>query len=293
MMYYHDILRQLSGIYGQGEARAILRIVLEEHFHLNRNDILCNDFSGLDGRKAEEFEVIFSRLKRSEPVQYILKEAQFCGNSFTVGPSVLVPRPETEDLVDCILAHTVSEESGKRQPSARSCAELRVLDIGTGSGCIGITLAIHRPEWRVAGLDFNPEALDIARNNAAKLGAKNIDFIEKDILKAAGEDADTWDVIVSNPPYVTEKERCGMPDNVLLYEPPSALFVPGDRPLLFYSAILAYAGDALRHGGQLFFEVNSSYAADVKALMERENYKNLHIETDRYGRERIVFGIRE
>ncbi len=278
-MTYHDLLSRLLPSYTPGEARAVLRMVLEDRFGLSWNDILIGDVSDMGDQRQGELESILRRLERHEPVQYVLGEARFCDRRFIVSPATLIPRPETEDLVMLV--------------NRAMTGGLRVLDIGTGGGCIAVTLAADHPDWHLTGLDISGKALAVARLNADKFGVKNIDFIEADILSPSFCEGEKRDVIVSNPPYVLEEERCDMAANVLLYEPSAALFVPDDCPLLFYNAVVAYARTALRCGGQLWFETNTRFAADVKALLDAANYRDTNVIHDRFGKERIVYGTKQ
>ncbi|MCD7713728.1 MAG: peptide chain release factor N(5)-glutamine methyltransferase [Prevotella sp.] len=272
-MTYHALLSRLMKICEPQEARAILRLILERRFGLAWNDVLCDDFSALDSYRKSELESILRRLENGEPVQYVLGEADFCGRRFIVNKAVLIPRPETEGLVELTLAETA--------------ANLNVLDIGTGSGCIAVTLALARSNWHFAAIDISREALAVAQENAAKFGAANIDFVEGDILSPACRTGAKYDIIVSNPPYIPDEEKRGMADNVLRYEPPQALFVPDARPLVFYEAILRFAEEGLRAGGKIFLEANTRFAGEIKALFEAEGY-SASIENDCFGRQRFV-----
>ncbi|MCD8282228.1 MAG: peptide chain release factor N(5)-glutamine methyltransferase, partial [Prevotella sp.] len=273
-LLYHQLLGRLAPVYGLSEARALLRMAMERRFGLAWNDVLCDDFSRLTEEEREELERIICRLEKSEPIQYILGEAEFCGRMFAVNPSVLIPRPETEDLVNLVISSLTSPE--------------RVLDIGTGSGCIALTLALHFAQSDVTGFDISAAALAVARSNALRHNVKNICFRETDVLNISDDAAESWDVIVSNPPYVAEEERSGMARNVLDYEPGAALFVPDSKPLLFYTAILRYARCALRHAGRIFFEINPRFVPGVETLLEEENYGDIRIVNDRFARERLV-----
>ncbi|MCD8289804.1 MAG: peptide chain release factor N(5)-glutamine methyltransferase [Prevotella sp.] len=272
-MTYRDLLSALLPLCGPNEARAILRLTLERRFGLAWNDVLCDDFSALDSSRKSELESVMLRLENGEPVQYVLGEADFCGRRFIVNKAVLIPRPETEGLVELALTETA--------------ANLNVLDIGTGSGCIAVTLALARSDWHFAALDISREALAVARKNAAKFGAANIDFVEGDILSPAFRTAAKYDIIVSNPPYIPDEEKRGMADNVLRYEPPEALFVPDARPLIFYEAILRFAEEGLRAGGKIFLEANTRFAGEIKALFEAANY-SASIGNDCFGKQRFV-----
>ncbi len=278
---YHSFLRRLAPIYGDGEARAILRMMFE-HRGLAWTEVLCADFSKLSEMEQEDIESMVARLERQEPIQYVLGEVSFCGRHFAVDGRVLIPRPETEDLVEVVER----EFAGFDGTPA-------VLDIGTGSGCIALTLALRHPSWHVVAWDNSKAALQVARRNALWHDVANICFDEVDILDHSSELSEEWALIVSNPPYVCEGERAAMDDNVLCYEPSDALFVPDDEPLLFYEAIVRYASMALRPKGQIFFEVNTRFASDVKDLLSAQNFAPVTIEKDRFGHDRIVFATKQ
>lgn len=216
------------------------------------------------------------RLTRSEPVQYVLGQAEFCGRRFAVGPGVLIPRPETEDLCRWVCADAAARGGGATD----------VLDIGTGSGCIAVTLALGIGGARVAAWDVSADALAAARSNAASLGAA-VDFSQTDALRPPRDEA-AWDIIVSNPPYVCDSERDAMDSNVLDYEPPQALFVPDADPLRFYRAIGRYAATALRPGGALYFEINPMFAQRFDGLALDCGLGAAEVRPDRFGRQRLV-----
>ena len=219
-----------------------------------------------------------NRLLRREPLQYVLGQADFCGRTFAVAPGVLVPRPETEELVGWI----VGEEGRTERPAS-------ALDIGTGSGCIAVTLALELPQVRVAALDISAEALTIARWNAATLHAR-VDFRQADILSMAAEDGPEteWDFIASNPPYICEREREDMNDNVRLHEPELALFVPDSDPLLFYRAIGQYALRTLKAGGRLYVEINRAYGRETARLFRELGLRDIELRKDIYGNDRMI-----
>ena len=274
-MTYQEIIRRLLPVCGQGEARAVARLVLEEHFGLSLTDIALgkvNDFSRED---LEELEKIMVRLENHEPVQYVLGREWFCGNSFRVAPGVLIPRPETELLVDkCGVA-----DSG-----------CRVLDIGTGSGCIAISIAL-RHRCHVEAMDISEEALAVARENATSLGAK-VAFRKADILQwrewHALPAAEKYDIIVSNPPYICRKEAAEMERNVLDHEPETALFVPDNDPLLFYRTIAEFGREALAEGGRIAFEINRAYGSEMCSMLSALGYHDAKVIDDRFGNQRIV-----
>ncbi len=276
-MTYRELWRTLEPLYGNGEARAVTDYVLDVCFGLSKADILCGAVEEMTAEKTAELRKIFSRLTEGEPVQYVLGRAEFSGRWFNVRPGVLIPRPETEELCAWITAD--SKASGSQ----------KVLDIGTGSGCIAITLQLDMPESKVTAWDISADALDVARENAKQLGA-NVSFVKQDALNAKPEGE--WDVIVSNPPYICEKEKKDMAVNVLEHEPHTALFVPDADPLLFYRAITRLAVQTLNKGGRLYFEINPIYADDTCRMMQAEGMTAVELRSDMYGKQRMAKGIK-
>lgn len=276
-MTYRELWRTLEPLYGNGEARAITDYVLDVCFGLSKADILCGAVEEMTAEKAAELNKIFGRLMEGEPVQYVLGRAEFCGRWFSVRPGVLIPRPETEELCAWITADSKASGSPK------------VLDIGTGSGCIAITLQLDMPESKVTAWDISADALDVAHENAQQLGA-NVNFVKQDALNAKPEGE--WDVIVSNPPYICEKEKKDMAVNVLEHEPHKALFVPDADPLLFYRAITRLAVQTLSKGGRLYFEINPIYADETCRMMRAEGMTAVELRSDMYGKQRMAKGVK-
>lgn len=276
-MTYRELWRTLEPLYGNGEARAITDYVLDVCFGLSKADILCGSVEEMTAEKTAELNKIFGRLMEGEPVQYVLGRAEFSGRWFNVRPGVLIPRPETEELCAWITADSKASGSPK------------VLDIGTGSGCIAITLQLDMPESKVTAWDISADALDVARENAKQLGA-NVNFVKLDALNAKPEGE--WDVIVSNPPYICEKEKKDMAVNVLEHEPHTALFVPDADPLLFYRAITRLAVQTLSKGGRLYFEINPIYADDTCHMMRAEGMTAVELRSDMYGKQRMAKGVK-
>lgn len=276
-MTYRELWRTLEPLYGNGEARAVTDYVLDVCFGLSKADIMCGAVEEMTAEKAAELNKIFGRLMEGEPVQYVLGRAEFCGRWFSVRPGVLIPRPETEELCAWITADSKASGSPK------------VLDIGTGSGCIAITLQLDMPESNVTAWDISADALDVARENAQQLGA-NVNFVKLDALNAKPEGE--WDVIVSNPPYICEKEKKDMAVNVLEHEPHTALFVPDADPLLFYRAITRIAVQTLNKGGRLYFEINPIYADDTCRMMQAEGMTAVELRSDMYGKQRMAKGVK-
>lgn len=276
-MTYRELWRTLEPLYGNGEARAVTDYVLDVCFGLSKADILCGSVDEMTAEKTAELNKIFGRLMEGEPVQYVLGRAEFSGRWFNVRPGVLIPRPETEELCAWITA------------DSKASASPKVLDIGTGSGCIAITLQLDMPESKVTAWDISADALDVARENAKQLGA-NVSFVRQDALNAKPEGK--WDVIVSNPPYICEKEKKDMAVNVLEHEPHTALFVPDADPLLFYRAITRLAVQTLNKGGRLYFEINPIYADDTCRMMQAEGMTAVELRSDMYGKQRMAKGVK-
>ncbi len=281
------IRQTLSTCYPASEASALARLILEKRFGISLTEIYMGKDKQFLPEQRNELEDILQRLLRNEPVQYVLGEADFCGETFSVGPGVLIPRPETEELVAWI---------GETMP-ATPC---KVLDVGTGSGCIAISLAKRFPQSDVTAWDVSELALAIARANNQRLGT-NVSFLRRDVLEEAKayeptdrrSDEGTFDVIVSNPPYVTCSERKEMEANVLDWEPGLALFVPDDDPLLFYRAIARLAQRLLRPGGRLFFEINRAYGTATVNLLQEMNYQAVELRKDLSGNDRMVSAQRQ
>ena len=273
-MTYEKLWNRLCTVYDSGEAKAIVRMVLDERFGLSAADVYCGKVTQLSSDEQAELKKIMLRLEQAEPVQYVLGWANFCNRQFSVAPGVLIPRPETEELCSWI-----TKDVGNRQQPA-------ILDIGTGSGCIAISLALDIKGSAVSAWDISTDALLIAKENAARLGA-DINIMKQDAITPP-QDADRWDVIVSNPPYICEKEKAEMERNVLDNEPAIALFVPDNDPLLFYRAIALYGTKALKPKGMLFFEINAAYAAETCNMLKQLGYVDVEARNDLFGKARMV-----
>ena len=277
-MKYEDLWQQLSSIYETGEAKAIVRYVLEIRYGLSMTDIMCGAVEQLP---QEELSTLLNRLLQGEPVQYVTGIAEFGGRRFLVEPGVLIPRPETFELCEMIR----DEKQEVRSP--------KILDIGTGSGCIACTLAAEIPDSEVTAWDISEKALHIAEENAKRTGV-HVSFEQRDILLPPSSfllpPSSRWDIIVSNPPYICNKERVNMEQNVLEYEPSLALFVPDEDPLLFYRAITRFAKTALKDGGNLYFEINPLYAEPLKQLMQEEGFADIMLYQDSFGKQRFAHG---
>lgn len=279
-MTYSEIWHRIATSYEDGEARAIARILIEELFGLSYTDIVCGATDQLSADDTLRLDSAVRRIEQGEPLQHVLGYADFCGNHFGVNASVLIPRPETEWLVD--------EGEKLMNDAPLSSAPKRILDIGTGSGCIAISLKLRLGEAYVEAWDISEEALRTAESNAKALKAE-VAFCKRDALRAE-ESVATWDLIVSNPPYICDSERTDMDDNVLLHEPHTALFVPDDDPLRFYRAIAHYALRSLNNGGSLLFECNTRYAEATGKMMREMGFEDVTVNDDCFGLPRFVKG---
>ena len=272
---YH---KELAPFYPKAEIDSILDILLEYYLDIGRFVLALQPNYNLN--KAEEkplFEAL-TRLQQEEPVQYITGEAHFFGMGFRVSPKVLIPRPETEDLIRWILETIEDHEQG-----------LSILDVGTGSGNIAVSLAKHLPNAKIYALDISPEALVIAQQNAQDNGVE-VQFIQADI-RAMESLQQRFDLVVSNPPYVRLSERKEMQNNVKHYEPSQALFVPDEAPLLFYETLTEFGKANLQAGGMLFLEINQYLGKEVVGLLKQQGYKKVELKKDIFGRDRMVKGV--
>ncbi len=263
----------LRPIYGAGETQAIIRIMFHYLKGWDTVDILIHESDELSPFMKSEVDKILSRLMNHEPIQYITGEARFNGLTLKVTPDVLIPRPETDELVDIIVKENSNAE------------DLRILDIATGSGCIAIALSRALKFSHVSALDVSDKALKVAEENAKKLKT-DIKFIHADIFKWMPDDK--YDIIVSNPPYIDESEKNAMEPNVLDHEPASALFVPDDNPLIFYKRITQIARDALSAKGELYFEINPRHADELSRHLSSEGFVNVEIIRDSFGKQRFI-----
>ena len=321
-MTYSEIWHRIATSYDDGEARAIARILIEELFGLSYADIVCGATEQLSADDTLRLDTAVRRIEQGEPLQHVLGYADFCGNRFSVNGSVLIPRPETEWLVNegaklmdgCIA----SDETQHKAPHSPK----RILDIGTGSGCIAISLKLRLGDAYVEAWDISEEALRTAQDNADALKAEVV-FRKRDALKAEEDScseeeylqggalvssapteqamdsinyseanilAAPWDLIVSNPPYICDSERSAMDDNVLLHEPHTALFVPDDDPLRFYRAIARYALLTLNIGGSLLFECNTRYAEATGTMLRDMGFEEVTVSDDCFNLPRFVRG---
>jgi release factor glutamine methyltransferase len=276
----------LSGLYDKHETEAITILVINEISKLSRSSIKAFPEKEIQAEQAFLFENILTQLQTGKPVQYILGHTEFYGLNILVTPSVLIPRPETEELVDwCLMC--------MRKTNQNIQHNLRILDIGTGSGCIAISLKKNLPGTLVSALDISHEALQTAKSNA-KANHVDISFIHADILNIKPQSPlnTAWSVIISNPPYVTSQDKEKMHTNVTDFEPHTALFVPANDPLLFYKAIVDFAWNNLVAKGLLFFEINESFGHETVKLLEDKGFTDVELRKDMGEKFRMIKAIR-
>ena len=286
------INNSLKDFYPTGEIKGFTRLIMEHVCGLQPYQLLLGKGNELSDKEKTEIKEIVERLKKAEPIQYILGFADFYGYEFNVTPSVLIPRPETAELVN------------KIKNDQKTTSPLRILDIGTGSGCIAISLAKQLKQVEVYAMDISDDALIVAKQNAKKLQA-DIRFIQADILSTSIFDSFRekfqflskesrnpseygFNIIVSNPPYIMEKEKTEMEANVLNHEPHLALFVSNDDPLLFYRTIARFGKQSLSRNGLLYLEINAQCGNETKAMLKTEGYKHIELIQDFYGKDRII-----
>lgn len=279
---FRQIVDTLIPTVEEREARALAFVVLEDAFGLSRTDIYLGKDTAFSEEDTIRLEKILRRLEQGEPVQYAIGTAQFCDLTFRVTPDTLIPRPETEELVGWVASLLPSE------------APCSVLDVGTGTGCIAISLAKQFPRAQVTAWDISEEALAVARQNAQTNGV-TVDFRRADVLEVVNESAASMPssdalYIVSNPPYICERERAEMEAHVLDYEPASALFVPDADPLLFYRA-LARLGQQLKAAAVLV-EINQAYGQETVRMFQSSGYSNVELRRDIYGKDRMIKAVR-
>lgn len=270
---FRQLQTELSPTYGAGEAKAMARLIFHALKGWNLTDLVIHNDYILSEYIIDKINLIKDRLLRHEPIQYILGEAYFFGMNLSVTPDTLIPRPETEELVDLIIKE--NQET-----------DLSILDIGTGSGAIAIALARNMRFPKVSAIDISGEALKVAGENARSLNAR-IKFIHDDIFTYMPPQ-DSLDIIVSNPPYIDMCEKKDMDKNVLDYEPHSALFVPDEDPLIYYRRIISVGIHSLRDGGRIYLEINPRHDKELKTLLERSGYQTVGIIKDSNGRNRFI-----
>ncbi|MDE6561266.1 MAG: peptide chain release factor N(5)-glutamine methyltransferase [Muribaculaceae bacterium] len=269
-----EIRGRLDGIYDRRERESVILLIFDHVKNWSRVDLIINEGKELSDFAKREIDHIVDRLILGEPIQYITGSARFFGMDFKVRPGVLIPRPETEELVDWILK------------DADDASDLSVLDIGTGSGCIAISLARHLPFSNVTALDFSEIAIAQAKENALALNAK-ISLIKADMYGWMPKPK-TYDIIVSNPPYIAPDEEADMEVRVKDFEPKEALFVGADDPIKPYKRIEAIAADGLKPGGRVYMELNPRFAEDVRKYFESKGWDDVELRLDSYGKKRML-----
>lgn len=273
------IKNQLNQIYPETEIKSLTRIILSYVCNLQFHEIITRKDSKIPPKEYALIEKIVSELQHHKPIQYIIGETEFYGLPFQVNPNVLIPRPETEELVDLIIHHHKNES-------------VKIIDIGTGSGCIAISLARFLSNADVSAIDISEEALNTAKRNA-EINQVRVNFLQLDILSDFPEEdlSGSLDLIVSNPPYVTQEEKKQMEANVLEYEPHLALFVPEKQPLLFYNHIADFGLKKLKKGGHLYFEINSTLGKETSRLISEKGYSQVTLIKDISSKDRIIHAI--
>lgn len=268
----------LSTHYPQGEVRALARIIATELLGFSQTAYYLKDKVTLTPADEEKLADALARLQKEEPIQYILGYSDFCDLRLKVTPAVLIPRPETSEFVQWIKTECGTAKS--------------LLDIGTGSGCIAVSLAKLIPQTQITAWDISPTALEIAQENSRANGC-NVLFEQRDILTYTPTATDKFDIIVSNPPYIKESEKEAMENNVLLWEPHLALFVPNDSPLLFYRTIAQKALTMLPAGGKLFFEINREHGAETVAMLQAMGYHDITLRKDFAENDRMICAVKK
>lgn len=270
----NEIRNALREHYPDSEALALAKMLLVEAFGFSTLELYGGKDKEISGKRLDVLNEMIARLKKNEPIQYVIGAEVFCGWTFEVNENVLIPRPETQELVRWIEADWKSD------------APCRILDVGTGSGCIAISLSKLLEGAEVEAWDISEGALRVARRNADRNEAQ-VFFRRVDVLKACTEDC-RYDVIVSNPPYITESEKQDMDANVLDWEPHTALFVPDADPLLFYRRIAELGVSMLNEGGALYFEINRAYGEETVRMLEGLGYKQIELRKDNWGNDRMI-----
>lgn len=269
---------KLTPLYGEGEARSMVNLLFHALKGWSFTDLIINGGMEASPFLLEKCDDILRRLLNHEPIQYILGEASFYGMNLAVNTSTLIPRPETAELVDMIIRKN------------RHRTDLQVLDVGTGSGAIAIALARNLLYPDVTAIDISQKAMETAIANAAKLRAR-VGGIVQDVFEYEPE-PDSFDIIVSNPPYIDESEKSEMEPNVLNYEPHSALFVSDAAPLIYYSRIVEVAQTSLKSGGELYFEINPRHADDLVRMMQSEGLREVEVHLDSHGKKRFISAVK-
>lgn len=283
--------QELQHLYDESELQQIIFLLLEEVMGFSRTDLQLRSSQELDEKSKESLDDFIRQLKAGRPLQYVLGYAWFSGMKFIVNENVLIPRPETEELVEWIISHH-ENLNGFRVRNSILNSHISALDIGTGSGCIAVSIKKALPAAAFHAIDISEEALLVAKQNA-EAHAAAVNFFQGDILSTDFQKAvgDKFDIIVSNPPYVRKSEMNSMAPQVKDHEPHNALFVQDEDPLIFYSAIADFAKTHLKEGGQLFFEINATLGTEVRNLLLKKGFLNVELKKDISGNFRMVRAI--
>ena len=272
--------KELAAVYGEQEAGSLLNVLINHFFGLSRVDMSLKPDFRLSETEILKLHFAVKDLKKEKPVQYIIGEAEFIGLKLKVTPDVLIPRPETEEMVELIIKDSLDKE------------KLKILDIGTGSGCIALALKKKRLSFSITAVDVSEKALEVAKENAVlnelDVELKQVDILNEDSWETLGK----FDLITSNPPYVTEDDKSLMKKNVTDFEPHLALFVTNEDPLLFYRVIADFAIDHLIRGGGLWFEINENLGDEVLRLLQEKGFNNIALHSDLYGKVRFASSVR-
>jgi len=282
--YKTEFYEQLFPLFPEMEVESFFYLLTESYLEKTRIQLALEPDFELNSTQLQQFEKALQRLLQQEPIQYILGDTEFFGYPFQVNQHTLIPRPETEELVAWIIEDVKNKNQENSQHKPLN-SNITILDIGTGSGCIPISLAKELPQAKVSSIDVSEEALQVARRNST-LNKVAVNFIQQDILKAECL-PEKYDVIVSNPPYVRELEKEQMHQNVLDFEPELALFVENDDPLIFYRKIAKLAKNALTENGKLYFEINEYLPEEMVSLLEEIGYQDIELKKDIFGKFRM------
>ena len=274
---FNYLISEITSVYEENEAKSIVYLLLEHYLNLSKTDILLDNFVN----QPFDFQDIIIRLKAQEPVQYIIGETEFYGRKFKVTPDTLIPRPETEELVQLVVSSWPLAVGSVAQ------SPISVLDLGTGSGCIAISLACELPNAQVYAYDISEKALKIAKENANRNNV-NVIFEQLDILNFPPSSFPPFSIIVSNPPYVMNAEKSEMEQNVLDYEPHLALFVEDSNPLIFYKAIAEFAFKNLIINGLCIVEINQAFGLETAELFWNQGFRYVEVVKDMFGKDRMV-----
>lgn len=279
--YRTQFIQALDGIFDEKEIESFFYITLEAFHQMKRVDLVLNPEFEIDSMQLLQWETVLSQLKTHKPIQYILGETEFFGLPFYVNENTLIPRPETEELVEWILSN---------QQISKSTQPLKIIDIGTGSGCIAVSLAKNLPNATVYAIDVSEKALATAQKNAERNNV-SVTFLNRNILETEDLEAH-FDIIVSNPPYVRNLEKAEIHKNVLEYEPHLALFVEDEDALVFYRKITELATKNLSENGQLYFEINQYLGKQMIELLEKYQFQDIELRKDIYGNDRMTFAVK-